>query len=524
MFTVVVLRPGDSAVELTPRTSSVRFSSAAVGGFGSASFAFDGMDIVAKAHRLLPFLSKVQVRHGSVVLWEGRIEDRNLDIGRDIASVSVSAFGYRRVLEETSAKRVWLLRSFAWQPTLPASGLDTVAGVTPVLDTGTMFVTTGQFDPSDLSRVGVLADNYSGGTPGSGDANWAVYRAPSGVYMVKLYALAHSLSTGVPFAQESSSGSSWNTIYGADSNWTDVEAEFENAEASLLMLGSRADGVGGNNGSWEDIRLLCTAVDEDMPGGIFGGTILRDLLALVPGLSVGVIEDGNEFLIPAIARAVRDSAMSVVEEVSSYYRKEWSVWEDQEFSWKGFSDDSVHWALPLSLVESFNMKQSVGEVTKETFMLYEDAATGVPKEESYESADQRNPYVKTGQTKDVVMQAPVVMTSSGAQALAQRVNDDTGLFPIAAARITLPAVTEIDSPMGQRRMALHIRGGENIVLPDLPKTEILRQGRDGETFFRIVRAETDMATGITTLECDAYSKSSDVLLARLAAVTRVVTG
>jgi len=70
---------------------------------------------------------------------------------------------------------------------------------------------------------------------------------------------------------------------------------------------------------------------EDSAGGVYGGTVLRDLVALCPDLRVGTIEDGSDFTITALERFTRATIRSVVDEVAGYYGREWGVWEFGRF-------------------------------------------------------------------------------------------------------------------------------------------------------------------------------------------------
>ena len=55
--------------------------------------------------------------------------------------------------------------------------------------------------------------------------------------------------------------------------------------------------------------------------------------------------------------------------------------------------------------------------------------------------------------------------------------------------------------------------------------DVFTQDGRGEVLFHVVSAEADGQTGLVTLTLDSYgSKRSDVLLARLAAVTSLLGG
>jgi hypothetical protein len=53
-----------------------------------------------------------------------------------------------------------------------------------------------------------------------------------------------------------------------------------------------------------------------------------------------------------------------------------------------------------------------------------------------------------------------------------------------------------------------MRAGENILIADLPKTEVFSQGRDGETLFHIVGVQTDTDAGLVTLELEGRRDGS----------------
>jgi len=520
VFTVVALRAGRPALEFTPQADSVRFSSAAIGGFGSCSFRLPGTD----ALRYLPLLSTIKLFFGSALLWEGRVEDIRLNISSDNAICDVTCFGFRRLLEETSFKRVWLLRSINWNPSLAAAGIAACSG-TPALANGTTSCTVGQFDPADLTRVGIRVRAIAAAT--SPEANWAIYTAPDGVTLVRLRAVVRTLSGGAhAFAQDSITGSAWTSLYCATGVAAGTAVNVAcSAGSKKLLIGAQAGATpGAPDADWENIRILCTALDEDESGGIYGHRIMADVLALVSGLTVGTIQDSREFAIPALGRSVRDSALSVIEEVAAYYEREWSVWEDARFDWVTPGLDDLDWVLPLAEITTLELESSVDGATKSVFLLYEDAASGQPAEASASSNDRRNPYVRSGATRDEILQAPVVMTATSAARLAEKLALDRGATPAVRGKLTLPATSHVPHAQGGSRPAFQIRGGENVVIPDLPKDDYFRPGRDGQTLFHVRSAETDMETARTTLELEGYSRRSDILLARIGAVTRSVAG
>jgi hypothetical protein len=522
VFTIMVVRPGRESVEITPLATSVRFSTTAVGGFGSCSFSVPGQRMM----REVPPLSMIRLHWDGTPLWEGRVEGRRLTLQQDTMMCEFTCYGLFRLLDEQSVKRVWSTRSFSWQggQGIPQGKSLTGCG-TMTFAPATMQVTTGQFDQSDLTRNGVQVG------PQGAAANaslWAQMSLAQGVTLTKTLATAkNSVSGGtmVAAAFDSTDGANWNSLYCATptSEGTAVAMNNTNGTSKLLLGGRFVSGA--SLVTWENIRCLCSTINEDEGGGFYGGTLLRDLLSLVTGLSIGQIETGSDFVIQELGRALRDTARSVIDEITAFYTREWAVWEDGLFNWKQPNLDEPQWVARLSDVTALDMESTLDVVRKNIYVLYVDAVSGIPSEANVASVDQRNPYVLTGTTKDDVLQAPVIMTSNSAARLAQKVATDKGGFPTIRGRVTFPAMRQIPNMVGGGSLpAMFIRAGSNIMIPELPKDDMLAPGRDGQTLFHVTATEVDMDAGTMTLELDGYALRSDILLARIAAATRVVTG
>lgn len=520
MFTVVIERSGGGPLELTPRTDSVRFSSSAVGGFGSASFRVPPALLGS-----IPLLSTVRLRHGTRLLWEGRIEDKRLSVTGEDAFCDVTCFGFRRILEETGIVRIWIMRGLNWAPGQGASGL-VACGGGPSQQTAMFQVDVGQFDSSDLSRVGVRVRQVADNTV-AGQSNWAILSALTGITFIKTYCTVASAGGGMLALAQDFNGTSWTSLFCASTGSVDTSFTHTSPGATKLLLGGVRNTIStwGPSVVWEGIRVLCTSLDEDEPGGMYGGAIIEDVLALIAGLGAGRIESGSDFAIPNVGRGVRDTTLSVIEEVAAYYNREWAIWEDGLLDWKSPGLDEPHWVIPVNLCATLEVESSLENLTERVFLLYEDAASGQPAESSSTSTDQRNPFVKSERVKDQVFQAPVVMTGASGAQLAAKLAGDRGAVPAVRGRVVIPSERGVASATGHgSQPAFTIRGGENIVIPELPKDDYLRPGRDGQTIFHVRSAETDMETGLTTLELEGYSLRSDALIARVSAVTRAITG
>jgi hypothetical protein len=116
------------------------------------------------------------------------------------------------------------------------------------------------------------------------------------------------------------------------------------------------------------------------------------------------------------------------------------------------------------------------------------------------------------------------MTNVTAAQLAARVAADHGSYPSASGRLILSLLKQVRRASGGLVPAYVIRGGENIAITDLPKTDAFASGRDGETLFHVTDAEVDLDKQTVTLALEGQVRRSDVLLARLGAATRVLTG
>ena len=527
---VVLDRAGRTPYRLTPNQDSLRWTTAAIGGFGSCTFTLPGPPPFWK--REIPHLGMLRIVLDTFVIWEGRVEDITLSMKDE--TTSVTCFGLQRLLDNFTVRRVWSMRDMSWvSSSVPvgtaAGGRTRTTGVD---------IATGNFDPSDLTKSGVQAAG-TGVSVANNSGNWAEFRPPSGVTFLTWNAWLDATGTHA-------GATSWNgTLLAFQSGaWAEINV-FTSAGTgqalSQALSSASAIAVGAINRSggavtlaaddrmkFYKMRLWGTSLSEDLgtdPYGFYGGTILNDLITLVPGLTQGVIESGSDYAIPAIERSVRDTARSVVEEVASYYTREWRVWEDGRFDWKSVNADEPQWTATLDDLDSGSeLTATVDGLAKTLYVLYTDAASGLDAEASSTSSDQRNPFVKQGQSSDVIVSPGFQMTSSSASQLAGKLVVDQGRYPLVQGRLVIPANKTIRRATGSPLPAFMIRGGDNIVVSDLPKTDLFSQGRDGETLFHIVSTETSLEEGSTTLEIEGQTRRSDVLLARLAAATRGVTG
>jgi hypothetical protein len=525
-------RPGRSPLDLTPIAETLRWATAAVGGFADAGFALEG-----DRRRDLSVLGMVRISIGAQLLWEGQVEDTVLRLSDTGFTTEVSCYGLRRRLEQTSVKRIWVKRDMSWTSILqgfPAFLLPG-ASINPqnqATSGGAGASGIGQYDVSDLTKFGLRFEFASGASLANNQGIGMELILPGVTLTALLFTYAgsgneaNSIIKGLVGA--SAGGASWaSTDYNANGNYTlSLPASCDRVRVCQYWNHVLFTTTSIIDTDFYNLRFLGATTTEDGGGpGLYGGTILRDLISLVPELSVGVIDDGSDFLIDQMDRAVRDTALSVFEETSGYYpQREWGVWEDGRTDWTTRNLDEPQWLLTVQDLAALELTSSIDSLVKTVYLSYVEVPTFTSKEATAVSVDQRNPYVKSGKTKDAVVSVPFVMTSATSQQLATVLARLQGGYIPASGTVTVAPTTRLSDAVGTRKPACMIRAGENIVISDLPKTAPLDQGRDGETLFHVATCETSFEENKVTLTVESLDRRSDVLLARLAAATRSVGG
>lgn len=532
MFTCVIDIAGGSTIEATPLVDTVTFTTNAVGGFGSCNFTLPGL------RADIPHLATIRVYYGTAQVWEGRIEDRGLTLSEGDVNSSFQCFGWKRLLDFTTTRRMWSRRSWDWT-TLPVGGL-TMDGVgQTVVSSGN--VTTGQYDPADLTRSGV-AIVWSSATLQQGYLAGAYTRMPTGIVALAIYfdLLYNQNGGGFPSPdarvwQSTDNGATWLSLFSDTTNHASYTAKSTTPGANcnavaMVNFNHITNEVVDSSvyAKYANIRILGTSVVEDSSpvgsGGFYGGTVLRDLIALIAGLSQGTIESGTDFLIEVLDYSTRTTALQIVSDIAAYYAREWAVWEQGRFDWKTPSSDEAQWIVPLTDLTSLDLTGSVDTETRTAYVLYTDATTGLDAEASAAATSQRNPFVKASATKDEIITPGIQMTANTSAQLAAVATADHGAWPPVTGTVVVPARALIRNAVGSPQPAFLIRAGSNILIPGLPKTEILATGRDGETLFHIVSTSVDMKRNEVTLQLEGQSRYLDMITARLAAATRTITG
>lgn len=528
-ITFTLDRRGNSPLRITPVANSLKFTTLAQGGFGSCTFDVEGP--LAYWRREIPELSLLTITYGEQVIYQGQVEDHGKRLADGQLLTTITCFGLQRRLDEVSIVRMWSKRDMQWED-------ETVSHRDPnKVAYGAWTLTTGRFDPTNLARDGVAFTGTNLRNFNSPRVRFCLWWCPPGITPTRI------LNT---YGEENGTG--FNGLSGyIDGTGTFVEITnyAPGAQDNAVPAGAIAVCLGVKattspftpdetiQGYHYGIRILGTASLEDdssdpLTAGFYGGTILRDLIPLIPDLAVGTVDDGSEFAIPQVSQDHRDFARVIVNQVVSLYEKEWGVWEDGRLDWHAVNLDEAQWLTTLENFVDLDLQSSVDGIARTAYVLYDNAAA-TPKgrnigEASSSSVEQRNPYVKQGRTKDFIVSAGVPMTPSSSAQLAAKVSADRGGSPFLTGRVTVPARCYLNHATGGARPAILLRAGDNITIADLPKSDVFFQGRDGETLFHVVSTGYDAETDRLDLELEAYSNRMDVLLARVAAATKVLTG
>jgi hypothetical protein len=490
-----------------------------MGGFGSCAFDIPGKPEDLKTR--IPYLAPVRLIYDTFLLWEGRVEDIQLAIVDDALGLSVSCFGYQRLLDENTARRIWSQREIDWVERGANNRWQALIG---------------EIDETDTTKSGVRFVGQDSAVAGGDAIKRASAHSPGGMTWQRVMGnFAQGGSNTGKFngqIQSSSDGSAFTT-HSSPASATPFDEALV-SDARIIRVGINVTSAFTNAESdyaeYYNIRALGTSLTEDAAGGFYGGTILQDVVDQITGLVRGTIESGSDFTIEELYRDRREGFRSVVDEVASYYAREWGVWEDGRFDWISTNLDEPQWLARIpDLMNGTRLRSTVDEIGKTVYVSYFESGGSREKEVSATSTDERNPYVKQGVSKDLVADAGDIVkrgrtkavqrrkSRTAAQQLATRIAVEIGAYPPVEGTIVLPAEKLVRRATGSPLPAWMIRAGQNIAVTDFPKTDPLQQGRDGETLFHIVSTEADLEAGTVTLEVEGQLRRADVQLARLAA-------
>lgn len=518
LVTGVIVTAGGQRYDFTPIQKSLKWGSVVNGGFADCSFNVDG----DQRDKFIA-LSIVRLFVGAEIVWEGQLEDPELMLSDGTWQTAVAAFGLQRKFTEQSVRRIWVKRDLDWQQMTSTADAQAVSsGLT---------VSTGAIDQTDPTRIGVRVSGASAAVNNNAIAG-AYISFPAGVVSQILFDLSQAgfAAAWHWLVDWSPDGTTWTNLLDQNVNAYPGGSFSLAVPATAAQIRVHLDNkLGGastpNSGQYVDmvnIRLLGATTVEDAAGGLYGGTILSDIASQCAGIAPGRIEAGSDFLIQQCTRDTRDTMGSVISEVVAYYLREWYVWEDGVFSWVSVALDQPDWIVRSSEAVSLNLKSTVQPVGSDVIVTFTDVASN-PGEGTASATSQRNPYVKQGVKKDVVVAASVPMSTNTAQQLASIVaGDDEQWLPVQG-ELVVPAAA-ILSRRGSATPAYAIRAGDNVLIPDLPKSDLFAQGRDGETLFHIREAVADLEAGTVSLTLESQINVADVLLARLGAITNILVG
>src|SRR5690242_13630709 len=171
---VTLDRAGRTPYRLTPSVTNLRWTTAAIGGFGSCTFNLPGPPPFWR--RELPALSILRVTLDTFVIWEGQVEDLTMSLLDE--TTQVQCFGLQRLLSLSSVRRIWSQREIPFVQRSPQL-------VTP---DPAFEVTTGTFDQSDQTKIGIQFVG-NGQTCSTAKANQWLLIAPTGLTYTRVRCL-----------------------------------------------------------------------------------------------------------------------------------------------------------------------------------------------------------------------------------------------------------------------------------------------------------------------------------------------
>lgn len=508
-ITVRVTSPDGRGQILTDHVISASCSTAAVGGFGSAQITLAGH--FTSQH--IAWLSLLEISYGDITLFEGYVEDEFVDITADGTVTTIQAFGPSRALDLCSVSHSWIERSFPDFAAATSSALAYVQLVAP---------------PAGGWRI--AGKNVASG--GSANTYFSVYR-PNASGSIRWHRVK---------AKVDNNGSANKTGYlkledgAGDPDFTgEGQADLASIGAGYRItigwsISVASTFTDSDYVDFTDLRAYGVIVDDEDNAagstGLYGGRILADLATRI-GLVPGEIELGSEFAVPQCDASTRLTAREVLSQVVPFYQREYRVWEGGQFDWVTPAYTDPDWSLTLDDLDGLTIEASIGGKSLTTYVLYTDAtlhAGWAADEEVATSQDARNPWAATATQADRILSPGFSMTTRSASALASKYATIEDGRPAAAGRCSLSLDAPITRRDGQTLPAAAIRGGDDIAIIDLPVDDSLATGRDGQTIFHIAATQTDLTERTITLDIEGQTRRTDVLLARLAAATRVVTG
>jgi hypothetical protein len=283
---------------------------------------------------------------------------------------------------------------------------------------------------------------------------------------------------------------------------------------------------------FSDVRLLGVIAAEDVADGFYGDTLIRSLITYIttvgqfPFVSPGTIESGSDFTIDHLDASTRRTCLDLLTEITQYYTREWAVWEDALLDWKTPNLQQHQWLVSSADLVALDLDASTVNAARFFVVTYADAVSGLGNEQIATSIDRRNPYVLTGNGKAQIIPAGIPMTSSTALQLATKFLSEPGGGPVpASGQLKISGEKIVQNAQGNAVKAWEIRAGENITITDLPLADIFTQDGRGENLFHIISTEANASDGTVTLSLDSFgSRRMDVLMARIAAATKLLTG
>lgn len=476
-------------------------------------------------------LQPARISVGGTEIWRGIVTDVQRDIGRAVP-ISVGMQGFQRLLEWRLAVLPYLIRDLEWNVEPPVqhnaqflSGTTSNFGyIKPGFDGAVadeVQILTGGVDPADRSKRGVrfVPDGaVAGSVPGGFGYGVELELPAAGArrFKAKLDFNGTNFGTGIGNLRL------WigHSPTGATSSWTAFEYTSDQTVSLSLPEGTKWIRIGLSAGtsssSWsaitdyasvESIRVLGTTLDEDVTAtanqeGFYATSVLRDLVGRVPDMHAD-IDVPFDFVISQLGDFGYRTLRSLVDEVMGYVDGYWGVYGNRLLVRKAKGPEWV--------IDARQYKPSISVTAEDSWdefiVNYEDAVTGLRSQVAFASPTP-NPFTTSSYVRQALIEGGV-MTSNTASRLAQIASEE--MITPGAGSVTLPALAYAPG-----RDAVLIKPGDRVSFLGLPlglpnSFDVL------ETSFNL----DDMSV---TLSVGNFRPLLDVLLARLTAVTRAVTG
>src|SRR5579859_6812078 len=176
---IVATRADGTTLPLTGLAEGVKYTTLANGGFAGCTIDLPGAAAQWRAE--IPYLTFVRIMRDTQILYEGRVEDIDNQIGESMMC-ELTIFGLQRLFDDNTVHKAYLKRDLNWTAVPDCSTFHPVISSTASL--GVNFVPNqnwqvqiGRFDPSDQTKLGFMVQPPKA-TAGNGEGGGAFLYLP----------------------------------------------------------------------------------------------------------------------------------------------------------------------------------------------------------------------------------------------------------------------------------------------------------------------------------------------------------